>query len=313
MPICVFDIFPDGTATEPTDTELTGPGAYRWWHFDLSDPMLEGWAHEKLPEIPAGSLLQKQTRPRCDVYEDGLILNLRGINLNEGQDADEMVSLRMYVTPSSLITVRRNKIFAVDAIRQATVAGQPPASPAEFLEELILRLSVRVQEHVDKIDALTDFYEEDLEDTDTPTPRELPEIRRSVIRLRRYLDPQRTALNRLAAVDLPLIPKDSALELRELANRSTLAVEELDELRDRLVSVQEEHDANVAQRQARHGYVLSVVAAIFLPLGFITGLFGVNVGGMPGVDHPWAFAILCGTMVALVAIMYLILRWVKWI
>jgi zinc transporter len=313
MPICVFDIFSDGSATVPTDTGLTGPGTYRWWHFDLTDPMLAGWATEKLPEIPAGSLLQKQTRPRCDIYEDGIILNLRGINLNEGQDADEMVSVRLYVLTDALITVRRNKVFAIDAIRRAAEAGKAPVDPSEFLEQLIFRLSERVQEHVEKIDALTDFFENDLEDKDTPTPRELPEIRRSVIRLRRYLEPQRTALNRLAAIDLPVIPKDSALELRELANRSTIAVEELDELRDRLVSVQEEHDANVAQRQARHGYVLSVVAAIFLPLGFITGLFGVNVGGMPGVDHPWAFAILCIAMLALVGVMYVILRWVKWI
>ena len=144
-------------------------------------------------------------------------------------------------------------------------------------------------------------------------PHELPEIRRSVIRLRRYLDPQRVALTKLAAFDIPLIPDDSQLELREQANSALIAVEELDELRDRLVSVQEEHDANTAQRQARHGYVLSVAAAIFLPLGFLTGLFGVNVGGMPGVDHPWAFAILCLGMVGLALLMFLALKLVRWI
>lgn len=313
MPICVFDVFPDGTTSVPPDTKLTGDGVYRWWHFDLSDPMLERWVYENLHEIPAGSLIQKQTRPRCDRFEGGLIMNLRGINLNDGEDADEMVSVRMYVDADLVITVRRKKVFAIDAIRRGAEGHKAPPSPAEFLEDLVERLTARVEEHVATIDEMTEFFEDDLENKDTPVPRELPEIRRSVIRLRRYLDPQRVALTKLASLDMPLIPEESQLELREQANSATIAVEELDELRDRLVSVQDEHDANIAQRQARHGYVLSVAAAIFLPLGFITGLFGVNVGGMPGVDHPWAFAILCLGMLVLAVLMFLVLKLVRWI
>ncbi|MBA95983.1 MAG: zinc transporter ZntB [Sulfitobacter sp.] len=313
MPLCVFDIFSDGTTKVPTDTQLTGPGAYRWWHFDLTDPMLEPWVQKNLHEIPAGSLIQKQTRPRCDPFESGLILNLRGINMNAGQAADEMVSVRMYVENDLLITVRRKKVFAIDAIRQMAAAQNAPPSPAEFLEELIIRLTLRVQQHVESLDEQAEFFEEDLEDKQTPMPRELPEIRRSVIRLRRYLDPQRMALSKLAALNIPLIPEASQLELREQANSALIAVEELDELRDRLVSVQDEHDANVAQRQARHGYVLSVAAAIFLPLSFITGLFGVNVGGMPGTDHPWAFTVLSLGMLGLAVLMFVVLKLVRWI
>jgi zinc transporter len=313
MPICVFDIYPDGTTTVPTDTNLTGPGAYRWWHFDLSDEMLEPWAREHLHDIPAGSLVQKQTRPRCDQFNGGLILNLRGINMNEGQDADEMVSVRMFIESDLLITVRRKKVFALDAIRKLAEAQNAPPSPAVFLEDLVGRLTRRVQEHVEGIDEQTEFFEVDLEDKDTPMPRELPEIRRSVIRLRRYLDPQRAALSKLAALDIPLIPENSQLELHEQANSALIAVEELDELRDRLVSVQEEHDVHVAQRQARHGYVLSVAAALFLPLGFITGLFGVNVAGMPGIHSPWAFAFLCLGIFVLAVLMFALLRKLRWI
>jgi zinc transporter len=313
MPICVFDILADGTTSVPTDTNLTGPGAYRWWHFDLTDEMLEPWVREHLHEIPAGSLIQKQTRPRCDRFESGLILNLRGINMNAGQDADEMVSVRMFVESDLLITVRRKKVFAIDAIRQLAAAQKAPPSPAKFLENLVGRLTLRVQEHVASIDEQTEFFEIDLEDMETKMPRELPETRRSVIRLRRYLGPQRAALSKLAELDIPIIPQDSQLELHEQANSALIAVEELDELRERLVSVQEEHDAHVAQRQARHGYVLSLAAAIFLPLGFLTGLFGVNVGGMPGMGHPWAFAVLCLGMTALAVLMFAALRWVRWI
>jgi zinc transporter len=56
-----------------------------------------------------------------------------------------------------------------------------------------------------------------------------------------------------------------------------------------------------------------VGAGIFLPVSFLTGLFGVNVGGMPGLNSPWAFAILCGAMVLLALVLVAIIRRMKWL
>jgi len=312
MPLCVFDIFPDGTTQVPSDTALTGPGAYRWWHFDISNQEFPEWATKRLAEIPAQALMQPETRPRCDQYEDGLILNLRGINLNEGQDTDQMVSVRMWVEDRALITVRVRRVFAIEEIRTLAEAQKAPATPAAFLEALINRLTTRIQTEVQSIGKLTQFYEDDLDDQDTKPPKDLPDVRRSVIRLRRYLEPQRAALKQLAVLDLPLIPAPDGLRLRELANRTTIAVEELDALKERLITVQEEHDQHVANQQARHGYVLSLAAAVFLPLGFLTGLFGVNIAGMPGMQSPNAFWILCAGMIGLAFVMLGILRLFRW-
>lgn len=313
MPICVFDVFADGTTEVPEDRALTGPGRYRWWHFDLADPELATWLEGVLPPIPRGALLQPETRPRCDRYGEGIMLNLRGINMNEGQDADQMVSVRMWIDDDVVITVRMRKVFAIDEIRQLATQGKAPRTTAVFIEALVSRLTHRVQDEVAKIARLTEFFEDDLEDDSTPIPPELPETRRSVIKLRRYLEPQQDALNRLIQINLPIIPEPDTLTLRELANRTTIAVEELNALQERLITVQDEHDLHVARKQARHGYVLSVAAAVFLPLGFLTGLFGVNIGGMPGIDDPYAFAILCASMAGLVVVMVLILKWVRWL
>ena len=59
-------------------------------------------------------------------------------------------------------------------------------------------------------------------------------------------------------------------------------------------------------------YILSVIAAIFLPLGFLTGLLGINVGGIPGDQSPYAFAIFCGILSVLVILQILIFRKLKW-
>ncbi|MEH6829899.1 CorA family divalent cation transporter [Sulfitobacter sp.] len=311
MPICVFDVTEDGTATVPDSHDLTGPARYRWWHFDLSDPNLRDWCESHLPEIPAGALLQPETRPRCDTYEDGLILNLRAINMNAGQHAEEMVSIRMWVTDSVIITVRMRKVFAIEEIRQTALADMAPPSPAAFVTNLVSRLTTRVQDEVMAISKLTEFFEADLEDETTPIPSELTQSRRRVIRLRRYLDPQRSALNALSMTTV--MPKSDHPALRELANRTTMAVEELDALRDRLSAVQDDHDLDVARKQAHNSFLLSVGAGIFLPISFLTGVFGVNVGGMPGVDSEWAFAILCAVMTILALVLLLVFRRMKWL
>ena len=60
-------------------------------------------------------------------------------------------------------------------------------------------------------------------------------------------------------------------------------------------------------------YALSVIAGIFLPLGLLTGLLGINVGGMPGVENGWAFWITCALLVVLAAAEVWLFRRLKWI
>lgn len=313
MAICAYDIFEDGTTRAVTDTSLIGGGVYRWWHFDLSDPNLKEWAERELEPIPASALLQSETRPRCDRYQDGLILNLRGVNLNAGEAADQMVSIRMWATQDVLITVRLRKVFAIDAIRQEVEDQAPPKTVASFLTRLIDGLTYRIQDQIGSIVKITEFYEADLEDASTPTPKELPETRRTVIKLLRYLEPQRAAVSKLALSDAPMISDQDAMQLRELANRTTIAVEELDAMQERLVTVQQEHDLSAAARQTHHSYILSVVAAVFLPLGFLTGLFGVNIGGMPGLESPVAFWLLCLSMIMIGLALFGMIKWLKWL
>ena len=77
--------------------------------------------------------------------------------------------------------------------------------------------------------------------------------------------------------------------------------------------MQDLHDSQTSALYGRNSYVLSIVAAVFLPLGFLTGVFGVNVGGMSGVKSPMAFTLLCLGMAALGVILMAALRWLRWI
>ncbi len=76
--------------------------------------------------------------------------------------------------------------------------------------------------------------------------------------------------------------------------------------------IQEELASRLAEQLNRRMYVLSLVAGIFLPVGFVTGLLGVNVGGIPGVEHPWGFLVVClviGLVIGLEVLLFRVMRW----
>ena len=67
-----------------------------------------------------------------------------------------------------------------------------------------------------------------------------------------------------------------------------------------------------SERLNELAYVFSVVATIFLPLGFLTGLLGVNVGGVPAVRNPYAFWFVAAFCAMLALSMLLVFRRLKW-
>jgi len=315
-PLAAFDIFDDGR-TVPVAAPWPAPspegGArWRWLHLNLADPALPAWLAEQLPPLPAAALIQTETRPRCNAHDGGLMLNLRAVNLNPGEETDDMVSLRLWVGENAIVSARIRKVFAVDALRQTAEAGTAPVSPAAFLEALTRGLTDRLEAvSLDLADQTVEM-EEVVYEEEAHLPEPLAPLRRQVLRLRRYVGPQREALNRLAQTQPPLIPPAVSAQLAETANRATRTVEELDALAARLGTLQDHLNAEHHARMGRNGYVLSVVAAIFLPLGFLTGVFGVNVAGMPGTQWPWAFAVLSGAMAAIGLGLFAVFRWMRW-
>ena len=69
----------------------------------------------------------------------------------------------------------------------------------------------------------------------------------------------------------------------------------------------------MSERMNRNMYLLTIVATVMLPLGFITGLLGINVDGIPGSQNaPWAFAAVCASLTVTVALELWILRRANW-
>ena len=245
-PLCAYDISSDGTAIAAGDVGLVTQATYRWLHFDLNDPAFETWVRSNLPSPAAEALAQSETRPRCDGLPGGLILNLRGVNLNAGADAEDMVSIRLWVTDGLIISARRSKIFAVDAIRKDIDEGHASKSVSGFLAALAFGLTMRIEGVSLTCVELADEIEDLAFDPAAPPPFDLPKLRQRIIKLRRFLRPQSEALRVVGAGVIWPLDDVSRDYLRDTINRNQRTVEELDATTDRLAAIQDHEDAQAA-------------------------------------------------------------------
>ncbi len=130
--------------------------------------------------------------------------------------------------------------------------------------------------------------------------------------LRRYLSPQRDALTRLTTEHVDWLTPDIRLAIRETTDRLSRYLEDLDSCRDRAAVVFEELTSRMSEEMNKRMYVLSVVAALFLPLGFLTGLFGINVGGIPMAENPSGFFDIFLLLIIIVGLQVVLFKWKRW-
>jgi zinc transporter len=286
-----------------------------WLHLEYSNPVVQQWLLQEsgLDEVTAEALLAEETRPRSMLSANGLLLTLRGINSNPEAGPEDMVAVRMWSDGTRIITTRRRRLQAASELSQAIEKGAGPRNAGEFVESLTDRMVERMADVVDDISDQVDELEELVLTMESYELRpKIAELRRNAIGLRRYLAPQREAVARLFSEKVEWLSDMDRSRLRESADRTTRFVEDMDLARERAVVVQEELISRLSERMDRTMYVLSIVAAIFLPLGFLTGLLGVNVGGIPGTDFNGSFAIFCVILVLLVVLQIWLFKVKKW-
>lgn len=300
-------------------TEIAGWRAEHgllWVHLDLAGARAERWLrHESgLDRVISQALLAEDVRPRELRVDEALLVTLRGVNLNPGADPEDMVGIRIWLEPTRIMTVRQRRLMAVNDLREDLEAGCGPRGAGEFLvmlgARLIKRMGPVIDDLVDEVDRLEDAV---VTSHRAALRSDLARVRREAISLRRYLAPQREVMARLAMEQSSCLGAEHKALLREISDRTTRFVEDLDAARERAGVVQDELNSLISDQMNRTMYLLTVVAAVLLPPSLLTGLLGINVGGVPGTDDPLAFSIVIALIILIAIVEIAILRRLKWI
>jgi zinc transporter len=321
-----FDFQPDGAIARVDWTKIKPTSAcpqlgWRWLHFNRLAAETREWLEQSsdLDEAVIAALLQTESRPRCAPYEDGLLLNLRGVNHNPGAEPEDMISVRIWATSNLVISMRSYPVKAIHEVREET-GRDPPTSPAHLLARIASKLVDYIDPVVEQLKEEADEFEETmLNEKGRLSPRDLAEFRRTILLLRRYVQPQSEAMSqlqreaRMRRSGAPGFDEDDQVILRDTSDHIIRIAEELDSIRDRAAVLQ---DQVVGQRQEtlnQRLLALSIVSAIFLPLSYVTGLLGMNLAGIPWAHEPWSFGMVVGVTCTLGVGVLAFLKWRRWI
>jgi zinc transporter len=297
-------------------SEIAKSDALAWVHLDARDPAARQWLEEEIPyldSIIVSALLADETRPRIAEYDEGALLILRGVNLNENAQPEDMVSIRLWIDAHRIISVQRRPLKAVKDIVSSFAHGKGPKNSGDFITMLAANLFERMEPvFLDLDEALDDIEEDVMEAPDAKERNSITSIRKQAIVFKRYITPQRDVIAHLRTSEQPWLEPFHKRRLQESYDRVIRYVEDLDTIRERAQIIKDELANALADKMNKNLYMLSVIAAIFLPLGFLTGLLGVNVSGIPGADSPYGFTIFNGFLFVVIVVQIWIFKKLKW-
>lgn len=289
-----------------------------WVHLDRTKERAQHWLRResRIDPVAVESLLAEETRPRAQEFASGLLVILRGINANPGAEPDELIAIRMWLDATHIVTLRQFRFRTVAGLRVRAQKGEGPHTAGSFLVAVAQGLVAHLSPTIHNLEERLDDIEEEMlaHDKDDERRRsDLATLRRQAITYRRHIVPQRDALAALVHSMSPLLSVRDRAELRGTMEQCTRVAEALEELRDRAAVTQDEMRARTEARVGRTVYLLTLVATIALPLGFLTGLLGINVGGLPLSDSPWGFTAVCAGLAALAGLQVWLFRRMGWL
>ena len=303
--------------TELNDLQLQAHESI-WLHWDRSHPQTQNWLRESsgLSDFSCDLLLEENTRPRLvPLPANELLLFMRGVNLNPGAEPEDMVSLRIFGSAQRLISLRMRPLRATDELLGEFSQGEGPKNTSELILYLAQHLTLKVQDLIGELSEIVDDEEDkiDADERYTPDHNSILQVRRRAAALRRFLAPQRDIFGQLTRIKLPWFSADDADYWNELNNSLTRYLDELELTRERVGLVLESDDRRLNVRMSRIMYRFGVLTGIFLPITFITGLLGINVGGVPFSNDSYGFWVTCGLMLVIGVGQWWFYRRLQWL
>jgi len=304
--------------TIATLADLKDTGKAIWIHLNLSDPRAGKWL-KKQSEI-SDWIRENLTNPeisdaRVRIKQNKLLLLLRTVNRSSQSDPDDLVFLRLFATEKILISTCRNPTLNFAEIDDLFEDKEGPLNINDLLSILLEHTLDSVTDSIECIEDIVDEFEEKII---TAKPQEgtysaLAERLRQVIIIRRFMMPEREVLDNLLRRGVKWFNAGIEQSIRDNFDRVRRIVEDIDLLEKR-IRVNQDAISHMEDKQTqRNTYMLSVIAGIFLPLSFLTGIFGMNLGGIPLNENPYGFLAINLIMIFIGLIILFLFKKLKWI
>jgi magnesium transporter len=254
--------------------------------------------------------------PKIDDYGDYLYLIVHAIEYDKTGGAFRTSELDVFLTERFVLTFHYQPMRSMTQRRHRLNEGAlaPDRRPAFLLHQILDNLIHNYGPAMDDFEKRISNIEELI--IKKPDPRVLDRIfkfKKETLNLKRILGPQREVINRLSRGEFRLIPAELRAYYRDIFDEISRYAEITESHRDVIMMALDAYLSATSNRLNEVMRALTLISTIFLPLTFITGLFGMNFQHIPGAGNWWGFYITIGASVLIGAGLYLFFKFKKWV
>ncbi len=241
--------------------------------------------------------------PKVDNFQNYIFLIVHGINYTAESDIVETSQVELFIGSHYVVSHHSLPMYSCNAVQQLVEDdARPMQRGADFLAHYIIDTVINnVMPTIDMMGEVADDIEEEaIHNPRKETLEAILKLKRSAMRLHRVMAPQREILNRFSRREFSIISEEAQIFYRDIYDH-LVRIEELNmNIRDRTDNALSTYMSSIANRQNETMKVLSIVAAIFLPLSLLAGIYGMNFEYMPELTWRWGYFAVLGLMATVI-------------
>jgi len=262
-------------------------------------------------------ILSVGQRPKLEEYQDYVQAVLKILTLDSTEETIEYEQLSFILKGNILVTFQEKTGDVFDSVRIRIKEGKGNIRKrgADYLLYALLDLVV---DHYFIIlenfgEKLEDLETELLNNPDKTTLNKLHRLRRETLLLRRTVYPLREMIGRFEKLEEPLISNHIKVFIRDLYDHTIKVIENIEVLRDMTSGLLDLYMNTTSNKMNEIMKVLTILTSIFIPLTFISGVYGMNFVNMPELQFKYGYFAVLGLMVLVLIAMLIYLKRKKWL
>lgn len=261
-------------------------------------------------------ILNTRQRPKIEDFGDYLYVVFKMLAYDDKDKNIECEQISIVIGPNYLLSFQEKEGDLFDGIRERIRTGigrmrrmHPDYLAYSMLDITIDHYFVLLETLYDKVEALEQII---LLKPGEHVPREIHELRQQTLLLRKASWPLRQLIEQLQKSESPLVDESTSLYLRDVWDHIVRVTESVDSIQDMQSNAMETYLSLTNQKTNQIMRLLTVMATVFMPLTFITSVYGMNFDYMPELHWRWGYPALWGVLMACSVGMFVYFRRKKW-
>jgi magnesium transporter len=245
-------------------------------------------------ELTLEDCFTKNHLPKVDIYDDYLFLACFSFHLSEKRQRLETVEVDMYIGENYVVCIHPRPLRELDRVRRRLLSRDEfvSASSANLAHTVLDAIVDEYLPIMNRLSAMVDGIEDELlaaGDASDEILDSLFHLKHELSALRRLAVPSRDIVGILMRPTVRLIPEESRMYYDDVRDHLVRVIDMIDTMRDYLSGSLDIYTTQQTQRINRSMQRLTAIATIFLPLTFVTGVYGTNFSYIPETNWRYGF------------------------